>query len=144
MTKPAPDPTRMTPLRLGDWTVEPLRNRMHRGETVVTLEPKVMRLLVCLAARPGQVMTRQDLLAQVWDGLNVVDGAMGRAVYQLRRQLARCEGCGADVETIRQVGYRLVLTRRAPATRVAISSGSREAAWSGPGVSSEGRGIRSP
>ncbi|WP_333590828.1 winged helix-turn-helix domain-containing protein [Brevundimonas sp.] len=105
------------PLRLGGWTVEPLRNRLRKGGRVVALEPKVMRLLVCLMRRPDAVTTRETLLAEVWDGLNLVDGVMARAVYQLRRRLAECDGCGADVETVRQVGYRLV--RAEPAATVA-------------------------
>ena len=96
------------PLRLGGWTVEPLRNRLRKGARTVALEPKVMRLLVCLMRRPDEVTTRETLLAEVWGGLNLVDGVMARAVYQLRRRLAECDGCGADVETVRQVGYRLV------------------------------------
>lgn len=96
------------PFRLGDWTVEPLLNRLRKGDRIVGLEPKVMRLLVCLAGQRGQVITRQVLLTEVWGGLSVVDGVMGRAVYQLRRRLAECEGCRADIETIRQVGFRLV------------------------------------
>ena len=105
------------PLRLGGWTVEPLRNRLRKGARVVALEPKVMRLLVCLMRRPDEVTTRETLLAEVWDGLNLVDGVMARAVYQLRRRLAECDGCGADVETVRQVGYRLV--RAEPAATAA-------------------------
>lgn len=96
------------PFRLGAWTVEPLFNRLAKGDRIVALEPKVMRLLVCLMRRPGEVTTRETLLAEVWSGLNVVDGVMARAVYQLRRRLAECDGCGADVQTVRQVGYRLV------------------------------------
>lgn len=114
------------PFRLGDWTVEPLLNRLRKGKRTVFLEPKVMRLLVCLAAQRGEVVTRQVLLADVWDDLNVVDGAMARAVYQLRRRLAECEGCGADVETIRQVGFRLVC-----ADIPAMRSASRLASWAG-------------
>lgn len=121
-----------TPFRLGGWTVEPLLNHLRKGERTVALEPKVMRLLVCLADRRGQVVTRQILLSEVWGGLSVVDGVMGRAVYQLRRRLAECDGCGADVETIRQVGFRLVCaeTRIAPAKRWGRIAGHPVLAWS--------------
>ena len=119
------------PFRLGDWTVEPLFNRLRKGDRIVALEPKVMRLLVCLAAQRGQVVTRQILLAEVWNGLSVVDGVMGRAVYQLRRRLAECDGCEADVETIRQVGFRLVCaqSRTAPVRRWGRLAGHPVLAW---------------
>lgn len=122
------------PLRLGGWTVEPLRNRLRKGARTVALEPKVMRLLVCLMRRPDEVTTRETLLAEVWGGLNLVDGVMARAVYQLRRRLAECDGCGADVETVRQVGYRLV--RAEPTATVAVRRwrsvvGHPALAWSG-------------
>lgn len=122
------------PLRLGGWTVEPLRNRLRKGARTVALEPKVMRLLVCLMRRPDAVTTRETLLAEVWGGLNLVDGVMARAVYQLRRRLAECDGCGADVQTVRQVGYRLV--RAEPTATVAARRwrsvvGHPALAWSG-------------
>lgn len=117
MTQADSEREKTAPFRLGGWTVEPLCNRLRKGDRVVALEPKVMRLLVSLSRRDGEVATRETLLAEVWDGLNVVDGVMGRAVYQLRRRLAECDGCGADVETIRQVGYRLVRDEAAPVRR---------------------------
>lgn len=36
--------------RIGDWVVEPLQNRLVRGETRVKLDPKVMQVLVYLAS----------------------------------------------------------------------------------------------
>lgn len=92
------------PFRLGKWIVEPELNRISHAAETIALEPKVMRLLICLADRRGRVVARAELVEEVWDGLSVVESAVNRAVYQLRKAL----GAGY-VETVRQVGYRLAV-----------------------------------
>ena len=42
---------------IGEWHVQPSINRISRANDVVRVEPKVMQVLVCLAARPGEVVT---------------------------------------------------------------------------------------
>jgi DNA-binding response OmpR family regulator len=69
----------------------------------VHLTPTEFDLLVCLAPRPGQVLTREQLLAEVWDwpdasGTRTVDSH----VKALRAKI------GADlVRTVHGVGYAL-------------------------------------
>jgi DNA-binding response OmpR family regulator len=74
------------------------------GDTVVDLTQREFRLLVCLAERPGEVVSRERLLADVWGYhfdpcSNVVDVCVRR----VRKKL----GCYAPIETVRSVGYRL-------------------------------------
>ena len=58
---------------IGEWHVQPSINRISRANDVVRVEPKVMQVLVCLAARPGEVVTREELIASVWAGVFVTD-----------------------------------------------------------------------
>jgi DNA-binding response OmpR family regulator len=51
--------------RLGEWVVEPLIGRLTRGGTTIGLELKVMDVLLCLAMKPGLLVTRQDLIDTV-------------------------------------------------------------------------------
>ena len=53
--------------RLGPWRIEPSRGAViGPGGEVRHVEPKVMEVLVRLAATPGRLVTREELLASVW------------------------------------------------------------------------------
>lgn len=100
------------PFRLGPWEVDPaarrLARRSSRGAEVVRLEPRVMDLLAALAARAGEVVSREELLDTVWEGAFVTDEALTTAVYQLRRALGDDARRARFVETVSKGGYRLV------------------------------------
>ncbi len=87
---------------------EPSRNRLIRGEAAVFLEPRVMDLLVYFASRPGRVISRETILAEVWSGQLVADNTLNWSVAQLRKAL----GCAARrptfIETVPKRGYRLI------------------------------------
>jgi DNA-binding response OmpR family regulator len=90
-------------LRLGDLEVDRAERRVRRGGELVHLTPTEFDLLLCLAAEPKVVLTRERLLAEVWDwvdasGTRTVDSH----VKALRRKL------GADlIRTVHGVGYAL-------------------------------------
>jgi hypothetical protein len=44
--------------RIGECLIEPRQNRIVRGDTDVHVEPRVMNVLVCLAQRAGEVVSR--------------------------------------------------------------------------------------
>src|SRR5688572_13259625 len=90
-------------VRVGAWTADPATNELRRDGRVVRLEPKPMDVLMRLAARPGEVVSREELLADVWPGVVVVDEALTQSVARLRRAL----GDGDYIETIAKRGYRL-------------------------------------
>jgi TolB-like protein len=69
------------------------------------LEPRVMQVLVALARRRGEVVSRDELIDTCWGGRVVGDDAVSRCVAALRR-LAALFG-GLAIETIPRVGYRL-------------------------------------
>jgi len=73
----------------------------------VALTPTEYRLLAVLAARPGQVVRRHELVAAGWpDGAIVHDNTLDAYVARLRRKLRELGGDGA-IATARGVGYRL-------------------------------------
>ena len=95
----------------------------------VRLEPKVMSVLEVLSSRGGQVVSRDELIEQVWPGVIVTEHTLTRCIYQLRRDLGKI-GVGQDVrqynpiETLPKRGYRLLPTvdfRSAYATPVVPS-----------------------
>ena len=60
--KSSPDPA----LRIGAVRVEPALNQICKDGTTIKLEPRTMRLLVCLAEHAGEVVSVEQLLDQVW------------------------------------------------------------------------------
>ena len=71
--------------RIGDWEVLPQRRSMRRGDVEVRPEPKVWGVLMALAERGGNVVTRDELIAEVWDGRLTGDEPINRCISQLRK-----------------------------------------------------------
>ena len=93
---------------VGDWTIEPAANRMFHLDQEVRLEPKVMRVLIYLAERQGDVVSRHDLETHVWSGMIVTDDAVTNAVIKLRKALGDNARNPRYIETIAKTGYRLI------------------------------------
>lgn len=103
-----------TDFTLGRWIVRPSRNLLESPEENVVLEPRLMRLLVLLAAAPGEVVPKEALLAEVWNGTAASDESLARAMSSLRRTLGDDPAKPRYIETIRKKGYRLVAEVGAP------------------------------
>jgi len=106
-----PEPVEKLPsaeLRIGPWRVERSLNQLRRDAETVRLEPKVMDVLVYLAARPGQVIGRESLLEAVWPDVVVGDDALTHAIIKLRKALGDAAHEPAFIETIAKRGYRLI------------------------------------
>ena len=93
------------PFRLGAAEVRPATREVVQGDRRDVLEPRVMQVLVALAGRPGEVVSRNELIERCWGGRIVGDDAINRCIGQLRR-LAQALG-DIQVETIPRIGYRL-------------------------------------
>ena len=94
---------RPTELALGDLRLDPASRRVWRGATEIPLSPKEFALLETFMRRPGQVLSRLQLLEHAWDFAyehrsNVVDVYIGYLRQKLGRDL---------FETVRGAGYRL-------------------------------------
>src|SRR5262245_16877516 len=67
-----------------------------------------MAALVYLAQRPGEVVSRDALLAAVWPGVVVSDDAVTQVVIKLRKALGDSAETPSYIQTISKRGYRLV------------------------------------
>jgi transcriptional activator of cad operon len=95
-------------LRIGDWLVNPVSGEIARGEERVRLEARTMRLLLCLAENPGEVVSIDTLLNQVWSGVVVTPDSVYQAIAALRRLLGDDAKQPAYIVTVPRLGYRLV------------------------------------
>lgn len=82
----------------------PTREVVVAGGSAV-IEPRVMQVLIALARRRGQVVSRDDLIVACWGGRAVGEDAINRCIQAIRR-LADTHG-GFAVTTVVRVGYRL-------------------------------------
>jgi Tol biopolymer transport system component/DNA-binding winged helix-turn-helix (wHTH) protein len=107
---------------VGEWDVQPSLNRLTRGAVEVRVEPKVMQVLEALAETPGDVVTREQLVATVWPGVFVSDDVLHRAIRELRRAFGDDTANPQYVETIRKRGYRLIAPVRLSAGEPSTSA----------------------
>jgi DNA-binding winged helix-turn-helix (wHTH) protein/tetratricopeptide (TPR) repeat protein len=99
---------------VGDWDVRPDSNELVRGRHVVRVEPKVMDALVALSQRPGEVVSREELLAAVWPDVHVSSATVFRLMSELRSALDDTATAPTYVETVPKRGYRLLAPVRRP------------------------------
>ncbi len=124
------DSTLRPPLRVGEWLVDPGRLLIRSGENELSLEPRVMELLIYLAERPREVISAEQLLVDIWHGTFYGDGPVQRAMAVLRRNLGDNMQSPRYIETIRKRGYRLIAEVVLP-QKHGVLSGRADASWSG-------------
>ncbi|MEU1589068.1 response regulator transcription factor [Micromonospora sp. NPDC005710] len=96
-------PERPAVLAVGDLRLDPARRRVTRADAEVVLTAREFALLDYLMRRPGQVISKIELLDHVWDAsLETAPNAVEVYVGYLRRKLGRDR-----LETVRGAGYRL-------------------------------------
>jgi len=95
-------------LTVGDVTIDTEGRRVRVGEHEVKLTMTEFNLLALLAANPGRVLTRSQLLEKVWGYLADVDHhSVDPHVQRLRRKLDAHGDSGITVEAVPGLGYRL-------------------------------------
>ncbi|HEX2139531.1 MAG TPA: tetratricopeptide repeat protein [Woeseiaceae bacterium] len=72
------------------------------------LGPRPMALLLLLAAQPGKVFSREELMAEVWAGLVVSDETLSRCISDIRQALDDNRRAPRYIETLARRGYRLI------------------------------------
>jgi DNA-binding response OmpR family regulator len=92
--------------QFGDLTVDEGRHEVTRRGDVVSLTAREFRLLTALAAHPGHVFTRSQLLERVWGDDYYDDHVVDVHVANLRRKIEDDPVNPRYVETVRGVGYR--------------------------------------
>ena len=121
--------------QIGEWEVLPNRREFHRGEEVAQPEPKQLKVLLALAQRDGDVVTRDELVEECWDGRPTADEPINRSISQLRRHLGDTERPYQYIDALVKTGYCLkqkvilkepVETTAAP---VIVHSRKRSRSW---------------
>jgi Tol biopolymer transport system component/DNA-binding winged helix-turn-helix (wHTH) protein len=93
---------------IGDWVIQPELNALSRNNIEHHVEPKVMQVLLTLAAQPNHVVSKSDLIAAVWPDTFVSDDVLTRCISILRRVTEDDPHSPHFIQTVPKAGYRLV------------------------------------
>jgi DNA-binding winged helix-turn-helix (wHTH) protein len=82
--------------------------RLRRGEDPVPLRPKTFAVLEHLVARPGYLVSKEQLLEAVWPGTAISDTVLKVCVRELRAALGDTARSPRYIETAHRMGYRFI------------------------------------
>jgi Tol biopolymer transport system component/DNA-binding winged helix-turn-helix (wHTH) protein len=99
-----------TDFRVAGFLISPSTRRvLGPSGRRVSIEPKIMQVLVRLAETPGRVVSRAELLDAVWPEEHITEHVLSRAISTLRKALDDDSREPRVIETIRKGGYRLLV-----------------------------------
>jgi DNA-binding winged helix-turn-helix (wHTH) protein/tetratricopeptide (TPR) repeat protein len=96
------------PYVFGPFSADRAAYRVFKGTKELALTPKPLDLLFYLLERPGMLVTKEELLDEVWPGANVTENALAQAVSELREALADDASAPTYVRTVARRGYRFI------------------------------------
>jgi DNA-binding winged helix-turn-helix (wHTH) protein/tetratricopeptide (TPR) repeat protein len=105
-------------VRFLDFSLDAANARLQRGSEVIALRPKTLAVLEHLAARPGRLVTKAELLETVWAETVVTESVLTGCIRELRRALEDDPRAPRVIETAHRHGYRFIAPIRpdGPAT----------------------------
>ena len=102
--KALPDPV----FRIGNVRVAPALDEICKDGATIKLEPRTMRLLICLADHAGKVVSVEQLLDEVWKDVVVSPDSVYQGIAALRRILGDDPKEPSYIANVMRRGYRLV------------------------------------
>src|SRR5579871_5266186 len=93
-------------LTFGPFRIDAEQRLLLRDEKPVPLSPKAFDLLIVLAQRSGQIVTKDDLMKLLWPDTFVEESNLGQHVFQLRKALGDRSQDSAYIVTVPGRGYR--------------------------------------
>ena len=105
--------------RFGRFLFDRTGYRLFDQDRPIGLAPKVLDLLGLLVARPSELVTKEDILREVWFNVAVTDNAVTQAVSDLRQALGDDPVSPQFIQTVPRRGYRFI-------GRVAVTPHSSE------------------
>jgi adenylate cyclase len=91
-----------------DYALDTERRELRRGHELVAIEPKVFDLLAFVIENRQRVVSRDDLIARVWDGRIVSESALARCIYGARSTIGDSGEVQRLIKTLPAKGVRFV------------------------------------
>lgn len=100
--------TKGGPVQFGDIQIDTATREVRRGAAPVALSPKEFDLLAALIEANGAVLSRSELMQQVWGyEASVLSRTVDTHMAELRRKLEPDPAAPRHLLTVRKAGYRL-------------------------------------
>lgn len=114
--------------RFGPFTVDAGSYRLFRGAEVIPLSPKIIDLLLYLAARQSSLVSKDELFTALWPDVAVTDNALTQAVSELRQALGDDPAKPTYIQTVARRGYRFIapVESAAPRELEPVAAGERD------------------
>jgi DNA-binding winged helix-turn-helix (wHTH) protein len=105
-----PDLPRTNILCFGPFRLDVVAGELQHGERRLLLQEQPLKILILLLARPGEVVTREEIRRALWPDNTVVefDHSINAALKKLRNALGDSTDEPRFVETVARRGYRLI------------------------------------
>lgn len=94
------------PLRFGGFELDEERFELRQGETLLNVQPRVLETILFLAQHRNRLVTKEQLIAGPWKGMNVSDTALSQAISQARATLGEDPKTPKFIETVSGKGFR--------------------------------------
>ncbi|MHA1188930.1 MAG: alpha/beta fold hydrolase [Alphaproteobacteria bacterium] len=95
-------------IRFTEFVLDQQVAELRRNSKIVAVEPQVFDLIVYLAENPGKIVSRDDLIANVWQGRIVSDAAISTRINAARKALGDDGTRQAVIKTIQRRGFRFL------------------------------------
>ncbi len=92
----------------GEFTLDPAERRLSNAGRCLPLAPKTLEVLVAIVRNAGHLVTKSELLAQIWPDSFVEEGILAVHVAALRKTLGETRPGRRFIETIPRSGYRFI------------------------------------
>jgi DNA-binding winged helix-turn-helix (wHTH) protein len=96
-------------LAFGEYIFDQERRELRRGDSTLKVDPLQLDLLGCFLANSGRLLSKQELLDQVWEGRAVADNVLSVTVAKLRKVLGHRPGEREYIENRYGRGYRFLV-----------------------------------
>src|ERR1700733_3411128 len=104
----------------GEFTLDPRRRILVRGDSAISLTPKAFDVLFFLLQNPNRLVSKEELLRAVWGDTFVEDGNLTQYISHLRKALGDNSEDARLIVTIARKGYQfageVVFSQADPAT----------------------------
>ena len=94
--------------RFGSFRLDSVSYRCFRGEMPIALAPKGLDLLLLLVARPGTLVSKDEIMRALWPDVAVTDNALTQVVSDLRQALGDPSTSPQFIQTVPRRGYRFI------------------------------------
>ena len=118
-----------------DIEIDKTRYELRRGGEVVPVEPKVFDLIRFLAENANRLITKDELVDEIWGGRIVSDAALSTAIKSARRAMGEKDVRESRIQTVRGRGFKMLLPDADPpeqATQDANSPFAADKAFADP------------